>query len=199
MNVNPGGKQPRMRNTEFNGQIQNMNFSDDYFDQTLRGKPKGMKQVLEERQLMRPGLIGHCRNNESQNIQCCMRHILENQPDFLAQKGMIQEVIEERGHKVIFYPKFHPELNFIEMYWGASKKYSRKNCDYTWTGLQRVVPIALNQVPLSQIRAFARKSYRYMDAYRKGLDAKQAEYAVKRYKRHRVIPNTLFHDTVLSV
>ena len=81
------------------------------------------------------------------------------------------------------------------MYWGASKKYSRKNCDYTWTGLQRIVPIALNQVPLSsQIRAFARKSYRYMDAYRKGLDAKQAEYAVKRYKRHRVIPNTLFHD-----
>ena len=66
-----------MRNTEFNGQIQNMNFSDDYFDQTLRGKPKGMKQVLEERQLMRPGLIGHCRNNESQNIQYCMWHILE--------------------------------------------------------------------------------------------------------------------------
>ena len=72
-----------------------MNFPDDYFDQALQGKPKGMKQVLEERQLMRPGLIGYCRNNESKNIQCCMRHILENQPDFLAQKGMIQEVIEE--------------------------------------------------------------------------------------------------------
>src|SRR6266542_2785801 len=106
-----------------------------------------------------------------------MQHILENQPDFLAQKGMIQEVIEERGHKVIFYPKFHPELNFIEMYWGASKKYSRKNCDYTWTGLQRIVPIALNQVPLSHLRAFARKSYRYIDVYRKGLDIKQAEYS----------------------
>jgi hypothetical protein len=56
------------------------------------------------------------------------------------------------------------------------------------------VLIALNQVPLSQIRVFARKSYRYIDAYRKGLDAKQAEYAVKHYKRHRVIPNILFHD-----
>ncbi|RIA82539.1 hypothetical protein C1645_835213 [Glomus cerebriforme] len=157
MNVNPGGKQPRMRNTIFNEQVQSMNFPDDYFDEKLRGKPKGMRQVLEERQLMKPGLTGYCRNNESKDTQCCMRHILENQPDFLAQKGMIQEVIEEQGHK----------------------KYSRKNCDYTWTGLQRVVPIALNQVPLSHIRAFARKSYRYMDAYRKGLDVKQAEYAVK--------------------
>ena len=105
-----------MRNTIFNGQIQSMNFSDNYFDETLRGKPKGMRQVLEERQLMKPGLIGYCHNNKLKDNQCCIRHILENQPDFLTQKGMIQEIIEERGHKVIFYPKFHPELNFIEMY-----------------------------------------------------------------------------------
>ncbi|PKK64588.1 hypothetical protein RhiirC2_787281 [Rhizophagus irregularis] len=159
MNVNPGGKQPKMRNTIFNGQVQSMNFPDNYWDPALQGKPKGMKQVIEECQLMGPGLIGYCRTNESKDIQCCMRHIFKNQPDFLAQKGMIQE--------------------------GASKKYSRKNCDYSWTDLQQVVPIALNQVPLSQIRAFARKSYRYIDAYQKGLDVKQAEYAVKRYKRHR--------------
>ncbi|CAB4394951.1 unnamed protein product [Rhizophagus irregularis] len=99
MNVNPGGKQPKMRNTIFNGQVQSMNFTDNYWDPALWGKLKGMKQVIEERQLMRPGLIGYCRNNESKDIQCCMRHILENQPDFLAQKGMIQEVIENRGHK----------------------------------------------------------------------------------------------------
>jgi hypothetical protein len=48
---------------------------------------------------------------------------------------MIQEIIKKRGHKVIFYPKFHPELNFIKMYWRVFKKYSRKNCDYSWTGL----------------------------------------------------------------
>src|SRR5205085_8950336 len=71
MNVNPSGKQPQMRDTKFNSQVQKMNFPDDYFDQTLRGKPKGMKQILEERQLMKPGLIGYCRNNESNDIQCC--------------------------------------------------------------------------------------------------------------------------------
>ncbi|RGB23169.1 hypothetical protein C1646_774911 [Rhizophagus diaphanus] len=145
MNVNPGGKQPKMRNTIFNGQVQYINFPDDYLDSALWEKPKGMKQILEERQLIRPDLIGYCQNNESQR--------------------MIQEVIEERGHKVIFYPKFHSELNFIKMYWGTSKKYSRKNCDYTWSGLQRVMLIALDHVLLSHIRAFAKKSYRYMDAY----------------------------------
>jgi len=38
------------------------------------------------------------------------------EPDFLAQKGAIAEIIEKAGHKCIFYPKFHCELNFIERY-----------------------------------------------------------------------------------
>ncbi|UZO04837.1 uncharacterized protein OCT59_025201 [Rhizophagus irregularis] len=80
------------------------------------------------------------------------------------------------------------------MYWSATKRYSRNNCNYTWNGLQQVVPVALDHVSLLEIRAFARKSFRYMDAYRKGLNVKQAEYAVKKYKRHRVIPNNILQD-----
>jgi hypothetical protein len=194
MNVGPGGKQPKMRDTVFNGQIQTMNFPDDYSNESLRGKPKGMKQILHERQLLRPGLKGYCQNKDSEDDQCCMRHMLAKQPDFLAQKCMIQEIIEAKGHKVIFYPKFHCELNFIEMYWGAAKRYSRNNCDYTWNGLKQIVPVALDLIPISQIRAFARKSYRYMDAYRNGLNVKQAEYAVKKYKRHRVIPKSIINN-----
>ena len=71
---------------------------------------------------------------------------------------------------------------------------SRNNCDYTWNGLKQVVPVALDLIPISQIRAFARKSYRYMDAYRNGLNVKQAEYAVKKYKRHRVIPKSIINN-----
>lgn len=106
-----------MRNTLFNGQIQTMNFPDDYPDdypdESLCGKPKGMKQILRERQLLRQDLKGYCQNKESEDDQCCMRHMLAKQPDFLAQKCMIQEIIEVKGHKIIFYPKFHCELNFI--------------------------------------------------------------------------------------
>ena len=40
-----------------------------------------------------------------------MRWILSLQPDFIAQKFRLQNEIEKRGYKCIFYPKFHCELN----------------------------------------------------------------------------------------
>ncbi|KAJ7850652.1 hypothetical protein B0H14DRAFT_2763117 [Mycena olivaceomarginata] len=38
---------------------------------------------------------------------------------------MLEEHCAERGYKVIFFPKFHPELNFIEQWWGYAKRSSR--------------------------------------------------------------------------
>ena len=182
MNLNPSAKQPIMRDTSFNGQTQSMVFPNDYPDEKLRGKPKGMKIILQERGLWGSGLKGFCGNKEAlvENSRCCARHVLAAQEDFLNQKPILQEVIEKLGHKVIFYPKFHCELNYIEMYWGAAKRYARQQCNYSWTGLQRVVPLALDSVPISHIRKYARKSARYMDCYRKGLNAKQAEICSKK-------------------
>ena len=77
------------------------------------------------------------------------------------------------------------------------KKLAEKKRKNIIVKIVTILGLVYNQlyqlVPLSQIRAFARKSYGYMDAYRKGLDEKQAEYAVKCYKRHRIL-NTLFHN-----
>ena len=42
----------------------------------------------------------------------------------------------------------------------------------SWAGLQRCVPKALNAVDLLQIRRYARRCQRFMDAYRKGLTGK---------------------------
>jgi len=64
-----------------------------------------------------------------------MHQILSLQPDFIAQKFRLQNEIEKRGHKCIFYLKFHCKLNFIKMYWDAAKQYTREYCNYTWGGL----------------------------------------------------------------
>jgi hypothetical protein len=81
----------------------------------------------------------------------------------------------------------------------------RALADGTFPTGKRLVPELLDACPVNTIRAFFRKSWRYMDAYRfvfthysrsnfmvslnsvhsKGLDAKQAEFAVKKYRSHR--------------
>ena len=196
MNLNPGGKQPIMRDTIFNGQIQSMVFPADYPDEKLRGNPKGMKIILQERGLWESGLKGFCGNKNVllENPKCCARHILAAQEDFLNQKPILQEVIESLGHKVIFYPKFHCELNYIEMYWGAAKRYTRQYCNYTWKGLQEIVPKALDSVSLNHIRKYAQKSAKFMECYRKGLTGLQAVYVLKKYKSHRTVPDFVFEN-----
>ena len=52
---------------------------------------------------------------------CCMQHVLSLQPDFQAEKPLLQLVIEKAGHKCFFLPKFHCELNPIKMVWGQAK------------------------------------------------------------------------------
>ena len=52
---------------------------------------------------------------------CCMRKCLASELDFQAEKPLLQITIENAGHKCYFLPKFHCELNPIEMYWGWTK------------------------------------------------------------------------------
>ena len=99
---------------------------------------------------------------------------------------MLEELVVAAGHMIIFYSKFHWELNFIKNFWGAVRVYVRKNCDYSWNGLVRTVPKALESVPVKTIRRHAQKCFRYMDEYRKDLTGKAAEYAVKKYRSHRL-------------
>jgi hypothetical protein len=199
MNMRPGGKQAFMRNGWFvhNGQkvSQEMNFPENHPE--FPSLPKGMKQVLTERGLWSNSLRMQCKDScDLDATACCAKRILDLQPDFKAQHSLVQEVIEAAGHLCIVLPKFHCELNFIEFFWGAVKKYLRDNCDYTFATLKENLPKAMASVQLSTIRKWEHCMIRWMEAYRSGLGAKDAqmkvkEFSSKRYTSHRRIPETL--------
>ena len=158
-------------------------------------QPKGMRQVLIERGLWKDKLRMQCKSDCTSNL-CCAKRILELQPDFKAQRSLVQEVIEELGHICIFLPKFHCELNYIEFFWGAVKRWLRENCDYTFQGLQDHLPKAMDAVALDTVRKWEHRMYRWMDAYRGGLSARDAQFKVKafssrKYTSHRRVPESL--------
>lgn len=185
MNLNPGGRQPKIRDgfDHLRGCPQSMVFPDNH--PQFPGQPKGIRQVMMERGIWRQGLTLDCKKSCPAERNCCARTILAAQEDFRAQKGRIQEEVEGRGHHCLFYPKFHCELNFIEPYWGAAKRYTRDNCDYSLNGLRKTVPAALASISEVSILRYYNKCMRIMDAYKANLSYGTKEFRDRVYRSHR--------------
>ena len=130
MNLKAGGKQPRMRdgwfiNADNERVIQKMCLPD--------GTPKGLKLVLQERGLFAENKRASCARMDDhvEDGSCCHQRLLAIQPDFADQQSLLHEIIQAAGYLCIFLPKFHCELNPIEFFWGASRRYARGNILYS--------------------------------------------------------------------
>ena len=55
------------------------------------------------------------------------------------------------------------------------------------------MPLSLGLKPTHDCR-FATRAFRFMDAYRKGLNGKQAMWASNKYRGHRVLPSSMLVD-----
>ena len=136
-----------------------------------------------------------------------MRMMLCGLPDFKAQKSRIHELIEARGHICLFLPKFHCELNWIELYWCLCKWHTRGRSEMTWAGLKVAIWQALGVVeydnptdkalPTSSIvrQRESRRTREYLRAYDSGacvsnVDEIRAQIKSLRkpYAQHRTPP-----------
>jgi hypothetical protein len=123
---------------------------------------------------------------------CCAQTLLNNQPDFSQQKEWLRETVEEAGHEIIFFPKFHCELNFIEMIWAFVKGYYRRHCQFDFKKLREMIDeIMLEKVTKEFVRRAARHCYRFMDGYRRGMKGPLLDFAIKKFSRHRSFPNSI--------
>ena len=180
MNAKPGGCQPVMHDTVWNGRLQKMTKS-----AVVRGHrtiiPRGLIEILTERGCYRPKM----KVDE-------MRAIIASHPDFKNEKNKLEKFLHDRGYSCQFLPKYHCELNPIERCWAQAKRHTRAYCNYNITGLRRNIPEGLDKVSVENIDNYIRRVRIYMFGYLLGHQAGvKLEELVKKfskeYKSHRRI------------
>ena len=203
LNLSDGGENvPLLRSTTFvNAQGVTVHQS----METAAGVQKGLRTILTERgkftnnfghelkKMCHP--CGKFRGEELKEYQestpqCCGTRVLSEEPDFARQKEYLAEEVEKwEGCTIIFFPKYHCELNFIEMVWGWTKSYHRRNCTYNFKDLERELPVTYTtRWPLDFVQKAFMYCLRFMSGYREGLVGPELDYAVKKYRGHRSIP-----------
>ncbi|KAJ6615170.1 hypothetical protein B0H10DRAFT_1801954 [Mycena sp. CBHHK59/15] len=191
----------RMQNgTLTSGESQSFYFPDDH--PTMLGWFKGMEQIIRERGLWRDGLLAQCPGFKCQAgaSDCCCCWILFCQPDFVNQKSVLEELVDSRSHICDFYPKYHCELNFIEMYWGAAKFQYRTTARTTKINeMEKNVIACLDDVPLVSIICYANRAARFMSAYAQGLTGGDLIWIKKPYRSHRILPPSMIAEIKASI
>ena len=106
---------------------------------------------------MEPKLKAQCNSklqcpNKGQ-MNCCCCQVLYNQPDFAHIKSLLETHRKSCGVEVIFLPKFHCKLNFIEQCWGFAKWiYQHYPPSSKEADLEQNILSALKAVPLDSMR-----------------------------------------------
>ena len=94
----------------------------------ISGKPRTSSNTAEGRlgsvfnsYLSPPTLTLSMNYNSDSIIHHDASDLFDDCPDERIAKPLIQKYVEDQGHICAFLPKFHCELNPIEMVWGYAK------------------------------------------------------------------------------
>jgi len=127
-----------------------------------------------------------------------LREKMSKEPDFKGEKSRLEHMIESRGHLCWFVPKYHCELNPIELHWDRLKFYVRNNSNGSIQYLsQSLIFDSLSPrvsiehqaggLPPYLVQEYSRKWREFLKAYDENKDDGCAvvENARTVYKSHR--------------
>lgn len=175
MNVNPGGKQPIIRSTTWNNNVQHMAFRSG----RLKGVPKGMKQVLTERRLLHPGKM----------VKKDYMNVLGECKDFKEEKSILEDWVGKKNHTFLFLPRFYCELNPIELTWCWLKQKLRADPPQKLKSMRKSVDNLLANIPSGLPHKWCNHVNKWRAAYQSntsGPDASAMMAAIKKKQRsHR--------------
>ena len=114
------------------------------------------------------------------------RLVLRSHADFKNEKTALESLVQEKGQRAIYLPKFHCELNHIERVWGEAKRFTRSHCDYSFAGLERTIVPALESVRPDTIQNISENAGNTCRLTEKAMQEEvMLEKAVQKCKSHR--------------
>eukprot|EP00752_Nemacystus_decipiens_P014964 g13323.t1 len=143
---------------------------------------EGRERVLEQAQQDQQEAAG---GTAARRQRCCVQRIFSELKAFKEQLNKVEQIFKAAGHICIFLPKYHPELNAIERYWGYIKHLLRLHCEYSLPHMLKILPGTMSDVPLEFIRAWSRVAWLYAEAYDYGLEDYLESRALKQWGKHR--------------
>jgi len=154
----PDGKVVKIKTRMADGRLADGTPQPLYFplEHPQAGVFKGMSIILKERGLLKESnLKAQCKDFKCKKgvSDCCCRRVLYTQPDFIQGESRLETLCKKQGFNVLFLPKFHCELNFIEQCWGYAKRvYREYPASSKEVDLEHNVVSALESVPLVSMR-----------------------------------------------
>jgi hypothetical protein len=143
--------------------------------------PKGVDAILLER-LGDAGLLG---DDGKQLDAQKRRDRLNSHPDFLRARPIVQEQIEAcPGWSVWFLPKYHCELNPIELLWCTAKRLLRSRLNGTIGSLRAHVTVVMGEVKHLWVAKWFRHCLSYVRGYAKYPLVADIQMAFKYVRNH---------------
>ena len=117
-----------------------------------------------------------------------IKKLLSSHTGFAASKEWLQEIADSHEVLINYFPKFHCELNFIEMVWCFTKCHIRRDCTFSFHDLKVKLPMLQTRI---HVYFSPNKVYQHcirrVSYYRIGLTGSVQDFEVKRFSRHRSI------------